>query len=254
MRTGRNTLVKFITFKENECEGVEKYLEEKALEGWFLEDISCGFFKFKKSEPKKCKFSVDIFTDFRTGEYIQYCESVGWNYVAETNKYLVFYSEDENITPIQTDEEIVLKKVTKSMIGNIFVYILISNTIIRSVYDTFFNNTYGNEVYGNYLLFLILISVVFVFLPIVDILKMTTWYIKTEKAIKSQEDVKYPSLKELKIKMNFFSLYISVFIVVLLCLFSLLTGLEEWTAYIFTTLVIILIIIHGIQFAKTMTD
>lgn len=82
----KTKFTKLILFKENEFEAVEKYLEEKALEGWFLDDISCGFFTFKRCEPKKCKFTVDIFEQLRAGEYRQYCESVGWNYVAETSK------------------------------------------------------------------------------------------------------------------------------------------------------------------------
>ena len=52
----KDTLVKLITFKENECEALEQYLEEKARQGWILNDISCGFFIFKKSHSKKYKF------------------------------------------------------------------------------------------------------------------------------------------------------------------------------------------------------
>ena len=43
------------------------YLEEKALEGWLLDEIIFGFFIFKKAEPRKYKFAVDIFTDVKVG-------------------------------------------------------------------------------------------------------------------------------------------------------------------------------------------
>lgn len=247
----KTKFTKLILFKENECEAVEKYLEEKALEGWFLEDISCGFFTFKRCKPKKCKFTVDIFEQLRAGEYRQYCEPVGWNYVAETNKYFVFYTENENITPIQTDEELVLQKLGKSMLVNIFAYIWVTYFIIRPIYDTFFKNEYGNEIYGNYYLFLILISIIFVICPILDIVRTSLWYFKFKKAIKSEEEVTYPTLKQLKIKINIFNLYLSIFLVLILCL---IVGLGEKEAYIYTGLVIIAIIVYGRKIIKIITD
>lgn len=246
----KNKFTKLILFKENECEAMEKYLEEKALEGWFLDDISCGFFTFKRDEPKKCKFTVDIFEQLRAGEYRQYCESVGWNYVAETSKYFVFYTENEDITPIQTDEELVLQKVGKSMLGNIFFYILALYFIIPPVYHMFFNNEYGNDIYGNYYLFIILISIIFVICPILNIVRTSLWYVKFKKAMKSEEEVTYPSLKELKIGINIFNLYISIFLVVILCL---IVGLGEKEAYLYTGLVIMSIIVYGIKIIKIIT-
>lgn len=247
----KTKFTKLILFKENECEAVEKYLEEKALEGWFLEDISCRFFTFKRCKPKKCKFTVDIFEQLRAGEYRQYCESVGWNYVAETSKYFVFYTENENITAIQTDEELVLQKVGKSMIGNIFSYILGLYFIILPVYDMFFNNEYVNETYGNEYLFIILISIIFVIFPILNIVRTSLWYFKFKKAMKSEDKVTYPSLKELKISINIINLYISIFLVAILCL---IVGLGEKEAYLYTGLVIMTIIVYGRKIIKIITD
>lgn len=246
----KTKFTKLILFKENECEAVEKYLEEKALEGWFLDDISCGIFTFKRCEPKKCKFTVDIFEQLRAGEYRQYCESVGWNYVTETSKYFVFYTEDEDITPIQTDEELVLQKVGKSMLGNIFFYILALYFIIPPVYHMFFNNEYGNDIYVNYYLFIILISIIFVICPILNIVRTSLWYFKFKKAMKSEEEVTYPSLKELKISINIFNLYISIFLVVILCL---IVGLGDKEAYLYIGLVIMSIIIYSIKIIKIIT-
>lgn len=242
MRVGKDTFVRFITFKENECEALEKYLEEKAREGWMINDISCGFFTFKKSEPKKCKFSVDIFTDLKAGEYIDYCEASGWKYICETNQYLIFYTEDENITLIQTDEEIILQKMNKYMIRNLSMYMLSILIIGRSVYNAFFNNNSLNQnyIYGNYFLFLILISVVFIICPVIDLVRSSLWYFKFKKAYKLEENIKYPTLKELKIKMTIIDFYISVFVIVVICSMG---DLADWKAYIYTGLVMISIII-----------
>ena len=48
MRISKNKFIKLIPVKEHECKALEEYLEEKALEGWMLEDIICGFLIFKK--------------------------------------------------------------------------------------------------------------------------------------------------------------------------------------------------------------
>ena len=70
MRISKSKFVKLISIKEHECKALEEYLEEKALEGWMLEDIICGFLIFKKNKPQKCKFAVDIFKNF-----VIYCDN-----------------------------------------------------------------------------------------------------------------------------------------------------------------------------------
>ena len=52
MRISKSKFVKLISIKEHECKALEEYLEEKALEGWMLEDIICGFLIFKKNKPQ----------------------------------------------------------------------------------------------------------------------------------------------------------------------------------------------------------
>ena len=73
MKINKNTFIKLVLFKENECKALEEYLEERALEGWILEDRNAGFFVFKKGKPAKIKYTVDIFTELKTGEYREYC-------------------------------------------------------------------------------------------------------------------------------------------------------------------------------------
>ena len=78
MRISKNKFIKLIPIREHECKALEAYLEEKALSGWMLDDIVCGFLIFKKNKPQKRKFAVDIFTDKDKDEYIEYCEAAGW--------------------------------------------------------------------------------------------------------------------------------------------------------------------------------
>lgn len=242
MRIGKNTLIKSISFRENEYQALEQYLEEKALEGWLLDDIIFRFFIFKKSEPSKYKFAVDIFTDSRIGEYREFCEASGWNYVCETNKYLIFATEDENIVPIQTDEEIILKKVSKSMILNIFWYIILASTVIYNIYNVFFNSNLVNleEVYGNYYIFFIITCCITLTYEIIDIVRNSLWYFKYKKALKSWGDVKYPTLKEFKIKVTYFNLLMCIIPILII---SAILDLSDSQAIVYVGLIVFGIII-----------
>ncbi|MGL6107777.1 DUF2812 domain-containing protein [Romboutsia sp.] len=244
MERDKNVLVKRIPFKENECKALEKYLEEKALEGWVLYDRSMGTFKFKKAQPKKCKYAVDIFTDLYVGEYRKNCESKGWKYVCEIDKYYIFSSEDENITPIQIEEELMLKKVEKSMVQNIFGYILWILIIIRNGYNDLFNNKLysGKELCGNYYWFIVIILLVFTLLPSIEIVRNSLWYFKYKKSIKLHEDIHYPTLKSFKIKMACFDLCIYLLGILIICLISLNMSFGYSMGYIFTGLAILAII------------
>ena len=250
MRIGKNTLIKSISFREHECQALGQYLEEKALEGWLLDEIIFGFFIFKKAEPRKYKFAVDIFTDVkvdrftdsRTGEYREFCEASGWSYVCETNKYLIFATEDENIVPIQTDEDIILKKVSKSMILNIFLYIFLASSVIYNIYNGFFNRNLVNieEVYGNYYKFLIIVCCINLTCAIIDIVRNILWYFKYKKALKLGEDVKYPTLKEFKIKMTYVNFLTGMIPILII---SLILDLSDSQAIVYIGLTIFAIII-----------
>jgi hypothetical protein len=111
----KNKKTIFFNFLPYECEAVEEYLEAMAEKGWLLQSASGPFLKFKKVEPQKIKYTVDVFHkisefDHKESdialEYREYCQKAGWKYVCQKGKILIFYSEDfENTVPIHTDEE-----------------------------------------------------------------------------------------------------------------------------------------------------
>lgn len=253
MRIGKNTLIKSISFRENEYQALEQYLEEKALEGWLLDEIIFNHFIFKKSESRKYKFAVDIFTNSRTGEYREFCEASGWNYVCETNKYLIFATEDENIIPIQTDEEIILKKVSKSMILNIFCCMILASSVIYNIYNSFFNRNLVNieEVYGNYYKFLLIVCCIGLTISIIDIVRGILWYFKYKKALKLGEDVKYTTLKEFKIKMTYVNFLTGMIPILII---SLILDLSDSQAIVYIGLTIFAIIISIGKIIKIIRD
>lgn len=252
MRISKNMLVEFLFFREHECKAVEEYLEEKALEGWMLSHKSCGLFIFKKSPPAKYKFAVDNFADnIKTGsiqEYIEYCEAGGWTYLCSSyGKYLVFYTKDENITPIHTDEEMIIKKVRKSILINMIFYIFMSiiwvfNFIFNSVYNYFI------EISNNICLVAMMTLLLVIFIYISSTIRDGIWYFKSKKALKLGENINYISCKSFKIHNAFAKVCISMFILIILSLSSIIGDEINNEAYIYISILTFLLIIFIIKF------
>ena len=221
MRISKSKFVKLISIKEHECKALEEYLEDKALEGWMLEDIICGFLIFKKNKPQKCKFAVDIFTDNNKDEYIEYCEAGGWKYLFQHDKFLIFYTEDKIITPIQTDEEIVLKKVRKSILRSLLYNIFLIGLMISNLF-TGEKNGYGffSEISDNGALLVMASLIIIIIGAVIDTVKDGLWYFKSNRAFKLNENINYPSLKSLKVKNVCFSMYMCILGLMIINLFG----------------------------------
>ena len=221
MRISKNKFIKLIPIKEHECKALEEYLEEKALEGWMLEDIICGFLIFKKNKPQKCKFAVDIFTDNNKDEYIEYCEAGGWKYLFQYDKFLIFYTEDKIITPIQTDEEIVLKKVRKSILRSLLYNIFLIGLMISNLF-TGEKNGYGffSEIADNGTLLVMASLIIIIIGAVIDTIKDGLWYFKSNRAFKLNENINYPSLKLLKVKNVCLSMYMCILGLIIINLFG----------------------------------
>lgn len=221
MRISKSKFVKLISIKEHECKALEEYLEEKALEGWMLEDIICGFLIFKKNKPQKCKFAVDIFKDNNKDEYIEYCEAGGWKYLFQHDKFLIFYTEDKIITPIQTDEEIVLKKVRKSILRSLLYNIFLIGLMISNLF-TGEKNGYGffSEISDNGALLVMASLIIIIIGAVIDTVKDGLWYFKSNRAFKINENINYPSLKSLKVKNVCFSMYMCILGLMIINLFG----------------------------------
>ena len=121
MREYRNFLARFALYDKI---GICKYLEKKAAKGWMLVEMGLFFWKFKRIEPQKLKFSVVYFKnaseyDPRLTEsqlrFQEYCEYTGWEFAASRAQTLVYYSENENAIPLETDAVVEVKSVHSVM-------------------------------------------------------------------------------------------------------------------------------------------
>ncbi len=89
---------------------IQRFLEQKSEEGWMLQTFGSG--TFVRTEPKKRHFCIvyysDKFTPDRTPyerrqEFLEYCKHDGWELVTQNDRMMIFCSEQESPTPIETD-------------------------------------------------------------------------------------------------------------------------------------------------------
>lgn len=119
MKRTRRDLIPFSFYDHT---GMEKHLEKMAQKGWMVEGISNFGWRYRAIQPQKLHFSVSFDTrasDFEpepTEEqaiFQEFCQRSGWKLAASSGKMQIFYNEEENPLPIQTDPEMEVRMVGK---------------------------------------------------------------------------------------------------------------------------------------------
>lgn len=92
--------------------GIAAHLEQMAAKGWLLEKIGNFGWRYRRCEPKQLRFAVTYFPkasiyDAAPSEGEQtfraYCEQAGWQLAAANAQLQIFYHEDPDCTPLETD-------------------------------------------------------------------------------------------------------------------------------------------------------
>ena len=103
---------------------IAEKLEEMAAEGWMFEKTGSVFWTFKRAEPRKLRFAVTYFPgasdfdpDLTEGEKIkaEYCAEDGWTLAGRFDIVHIYYSENLDITPIDTDPVTQVNTIWKAM-------------------------------------------------------------------------------------------------------------------------------------------
>ena len=217
----KNTKITFFNFLPFECSAAEEYLEIMAEKGWLLESITGNFFKFKKIEKAKIKYSVDVFQkvsifDCKNSnvalEYREYCESAGWKYICEKGKIQIFYTEDDKeIIPIHTDENEKFKSVFKTSLYYIINQLFLILMFILNIYIQLFLGDGSFALGSNLGVFSIVAVFSFILITTIEIINFVIWSIKARGKIKENKFMPYNNYKQLRQKnrlKNFYSLTI----------------------------------------------
>lgn len=154
---GRKVKRELFLFSSIDYFSLKEHFEDMARKGWMLEKISFFTAKYRRIEPQELVFSVDVYPELKYFQgidkkdiksYINLCEEAGWKYVTSSNNLQIFYSEkEENLIPVQTDEEIKEKVVEKSifmdllsMVSSIFILSYSLRKLIPYNYKNLFTN------------------------------------------------------------------------------------------------------------------
>ncbi|MGL5354881.1 MAG: DUF2812 domain-containing protein [Clostridium sp.] len=209
MRVGNSKLV-ILNFLPHEYKSVEKYLEDMALKGWKLKSLTGIIFKFKRIEPKRIKYTVDVMDKIsffdgknsdRTLEYREYCKEAGWNFICERDKIQIYCSENEiESIPIHTDEREKYNCIFKASLKYVLLNVITILMFLYMQYVVTIGSSNGAFLASN--LQLATLSFVFIFAihEVVGLVNFIIWALKGLKSLKNEERVGYDFHKSLKLK------------------------------------------------------
>lgn len=130
MKSTRRDLIPFSFYDHT---GMEKHLEKMAQKGWMLEELSNWGWKYRAIQPQKLHFSVSF--DTRASEFApepseeqatfqEFCARSGWKLAASSGRMQVFYNQEEDPLPIQTDPEMEIQMVGKIAKRTVPLYVV----------------------------------------------------------------------------------------------------------------------------------
>ena len=120
----KNTKRQLIPFSYYDLTGMERHLEKMAQKGWLLDKMSALGWRYRRIEPKKLHFTVSYCHrasayDPEPTEEVQtfhdFCAHTGWRLAAEFGSMQVFYNDQEDPTPIDTDPAMEIQMVGREM-------------------------------------------------------------------------------------------------------------------------------------------
>ena len=217
----KDTKRTYFMYLPYECSAVEGYLENMSEKGWLLESTKRGFFKFKKTETRKIKYSVDVLDrvsifDHNNSdvalEYREYCKATGWTYICEDGSTQIFYTEsDSEIISIHTDEEEKFKVVFKSSMKNVYGQMLLIILFIISMYLQLTGNT--ESLATNIGIFSLALLFSIILMNCIEIINFYIWVIKAKGNLKENKLMPYNSYKQLKSKNILIKTYNTILII-----------------------------------------
>lgn len=103
--------------------GIEGHLENMASKGWMLSGINKLTWNYERIDPKKIHFAVTYYPKASEFDpeplegqriYWDYSERTGWKHICTSAQMQIFYSEDDNPVPIETDPAIEVDMIHKA--------------------------------------------------------------------------------------------------------------------------------------------
>jgi len=113
----------FAFYQIYENDALKEYLEDMALKGWKLAKIGQILLYFEACEPHPIRYCAEVMEKpsalasnqtLQLKRYREFCRDAGWNYLG-TNGYLhIFYTEDMDALPVETDAKERFERICKA--------------------------------------------------------------------------------------------------------------------------------------------
>jgi hypothetical protein len=91
---------------------IEDFLEQKAIQGWRLTNVSFAMtnFKFEYGEPQKVRFAMD-FNSKPNDEYLTIAKDAGWEWVGKSSGWIMWQKAYQNERPaLFTDSQSIIDR------------------------------------------------------------------------------------------------------------------------------------------------
>lgn len=125
----RDTKKRAENFSFFDHSGIVKHLTKMARRGWMLERMGRLTWTYRKIPPADVRFADVRFAvtyfpgasdkkdaDDRVVDYLTYCAEAGWKLCGKNGQMLVFYAEREDAVPIETDVQVQLDTIHRTML------------------------------------------------------------------------------------------------------------------------------------------
>ena len=220
----------FFTFLPYECAAAEEYLELMAEKGWLLQSVKGNFYKFKKTELKNIKYSVDVLQKIsmfdhkdsdEAVEYREYCKGAGWNYVCQLGKIQIFYTQDDKKTiSIHTDAEEKFKSVFKASLCNMGSQFFITLLFIFNLYMQLFIGDTGFVLTSNMGVFGTVGMGSLILMNSIGFIIFLLWVIKVKAKLRRGKGMNYSNYRQVKkkniLRVIFAVIYLFIFLKLLI--------------------------------------
>lgn len=202
-----------------------------------LEKIGRFFWKFQRMEPAPLHFAVTFFpkaTEYdpepseEQALFYEMCEHTGWKLAATSAQMQIFYNEEENPVPIETDPCVDVENIHKSINKaykplNIILAILCAIQLRSSI--TRMTSDPMTVLSNNAELFLVFCYVLLLLLSLYEVIRYTVWYKRAKKTAEQEGSFLNPGTNK-----TFENI---IFVLFILALLYLLISLGRKTTLIY---------------------
>lgn len=104
--------------------GIARHMERRAAQGWMLDKVGTWSCRYRRTEPKRLRFAVTYFpaaSQFdpqpsqQQESFWDLCAAAGWRLAAGSAQMQIFYTEDPDPIPLETDPAVELDTLHRAM-------------------------------------------------------------------------------------------------------------------------------------------